>query len=176
MTDPTPASNGTSPDPCVGSSMRVPTGPRLMRRLTVIAIAVVVIGLFLSVLVPTVSRLHELSKRLTCQSNMKAIATGLKLYAGDPSFSSRVTIDWLVQEGHITPDQMLCPSSGLTVSNYVLAQHLRPDLPADAVILYEPKSNHGGEGGNILFADGHASFVRGEEYDRLIENLPSPGP
>ena len=63
---------------------------------------------------------------------------------------------------------LACPSSGLEKYNYVLVSLPGSDQPIDGrtVILYEPKSNHG-DGGNFLFTDGHASFVRGREYDRL---------
>jgi prepilin-type processing-associated H-X9-DG protein len=38
------------------------------------------------------------------------------------------------------------------------------------VVVYEPKSNHDGVGGNFLYADGHVEFVRVPEYDEIIRS------
>ena len=47
-----------------------------------------------------------------------------------------------------------------------------PGTDPRTVIAYEPKSNHGNEGGNVAFADGHVEFIKGQRYDDLIGNLP----
>ena len=74
----------------------------------------------------------------------------------------------LVQHRVNPKDRLICPSSGLQHSNYMI---VRPTPPIDnrTVVVYEPKSNHG-DGGNFLFADGHASFINGKQYDLMASN------
>ena len=47
---------------------------------------------------------------------------------------------------------------------------------ADNVVLYEPLQNHGGEGGNVLFCDGHVEFVPQADWEQVLRdggvNLP----
>ncbi len=54
-------------------------GFTLIELLVVIAI----IALLISILLPSLSRARELSKRLVCQANMKGIGTSCKIYAND---------------------------------------------------------------------------------------------
>lgn len=113
----------------------------------------------------------ELRKRLICTSNIKNVGTTLKIYSVADQGSLDTYIEWAVASGLIDPSSTICPSSGLSKCNYVWIPPLdTASIESNAVIMYEPKSNHRGEGGNILFADGHAEFVRGAEYDRLIES------
>lgn len=67
-------------------------GFTLIELLVVIAI----IALLISILLPSLSRARELSKRLVCASNLKGIATACKVYANDnreswptPAFSAK---------------------------------------------------------------------------------------
>ena len=54
-------------------------GFTLIELLVVIAI----IALLISILLPSLSRARELSKRLVCQSNIKGVGTSAKIYAND---------------------------------------------------------------------------------------------
>lgn len=56
-------------------------GFTLIELLVVIAI----IALLISILLPSLSRARELSKRLVCQSNIKGVGTSCKIYANDNS-------------------------------------------------------------------------------------------
>ena len=130
------------------------------------------------ILVPGLSSVKEASLRTVCQANLKGIAVAVSIYQYDHPGQIGSPFDYLIAQGDVPPKQFICPSSGLSTSNYVYVpvDLNDPNVSADTVMLYEPKTNHGGEGGNVIFADGHAEFVKGDDYDRLIAGLPPPGP
>ncbi|MCH8250908.1 MAG: DUF4190 domain-containing protein [Planctomycetes bacterium] len=131
--------------------------------------------LFVSILLPSLSRARELSKRLVCSANMRAVAISAKTYAEDNDGMMPTPLSALVDEGYLTPRQLICPSSGLNKCNYRLLG-IDPAEPTDGrtPFLYEPKSNHGGEGGNIVFADGQATFERAQSYDKILSARAPP--
>lgn len=45
------------------------------------------------------------------------------------------------------------------------------DLTADVILAYEPPSNHGGTGMNVLFGDGHVEWLEG----KLAQSVVSQG-
>ncbi len=123
------------------------------------------------------NRVRELSNRLACQANMKAIVEAMKIAINTASVPVVPSIDQLVQLGHIKRKQTLCPSSRADqctyrwVANAARSASSRPG----AVVMSEPKSNHGGLGGNLLYADGHAAFHIGEQYDAIVAKAGDRG-
>ena len=110
---------------------------------------------------------RELQRRMVCAANLKGIGVAFKVYSGEGWDGKAPAVEWLIARGCIEQRQAICPSSNLSQSNYVLVP--LPDRPVSdrTVIAYEPRSNHG-VGGNAVFADGHAEFLRGDDYDRLV--------
>jgi prepilin-type processing-associated H-X9-DG protein len=134
-------------------------------------VSLLLLPLLVAILLPSLSRARELSKRLVCASNLKGIGTTLKIYVNDDPGQGVPTLSLLVTRGEITPKQLICPSSEVDTTHYILVPGSVGTSDRGAVMAYEPKSNHGDEGGNVLFADGHVTFVRVPEYDDLIRDL-----
>ena len=133
-----------------------------------------VVPMMIAILLPSLSRARELSKRLVCAANMKGIGTTLMIYKNDHPGQPLPTLDELITAGDITPPMTLCPSSGLPTGNYILVHSDPPQPRGNSIVwMYEPASNHGGEGGNFLFIDGHVTFERLPKYDELIATVPS---
>lgn len=145
--------------------------------LTCGAVSMCTVPLLLSILLPSLSRARELSKRLVCAANMTSIGNAVATYSNNFPGQGSPTLNALVQRGDITQQVTVCPSSSAATSNYVLLP-----IPAgqtasgQTVLAYEPLSNHAGEGGNVLFLDGHVSFERVESYRRLMQQLPGQPP
>jgi prepilin-type processing-associated H-X9-DG protein len=100
---------------------------------------------------------------------MKAIGEAIKRYASGTNSEGEFDLDGLVRAGCLTREQTVCGSSGLGISNYIVARPSGLERPADeTIVLYEPLSNHGNEGGNFLYGDGHVMFNRRPLYDELV--------
>lgn len=157
-----------------------PLRTRSMWRLCVQVLLVVT--LFVAITVGLLERNRQHSMRLVCGSNLKGIATSWKIYGGAHPESKRPALAWMVAKGHVQLDATICPTGRPPKSNYVfLFPKLTKPLDNRSVVAYEPKSNHDGVGGNVVFADGHGKFVTGNEYDHLIaavkakdHQLPKP--
>ena len=160
---------------CGGAIMSdVPAAPRKKRKWAWLIVAVVIAAVLVCAAIPTVRRNRKLRNRLICSSNMKAIGTQFEVYVWNNLAFPRDPIQALVEMGYITPAQARCPVGGgrYTFVDRGVSSAAAEDVDFHArdVIVYEPLSNHNGEGANVLFGDGHSEFVTPDEFRRLIRD------
>ena len=148
-------------------------GPRRRPRKPM-ALLIALLAVFAATIIfygPT-SSWSELNRRLVCAANLKAIGGAVAQYDGP--LGSEPDLATIIASAGLDPSVLHCPNHPDAAPNYVVVwANVRPTkpLPNDAVIAYEPKENHAGEGGNILFADGHAAFLKGAAYDEAIAGV-----
>ena len=131
-------------------------------------VAVAIITLLISILLPSLARARELSKRSVCASQMRSISIALTSYASENHGQLPVNIAGFVRESGIDPMRFQCPSSGKD-PNYLLARAPRSGFTATMPVLFEPIENHGEEGGFVLFGDGSVRFLKKEEFEQVTK-------
>jgi len=146
------------------------------------ALSIVMVPVLISILLPSLSRARELSKRSVCAANMKGIGQALYIYAQDEpkGMFPEAGADWmgrLINAGNTTPKQFVCPSTADTLGDcsYIYVPGYGVNGDPKQIIVYEPIENHGGEGGNILYLDGHVQFVKSPQYEQAIAAIKLPG-
>lgn len=127
----------------------------------------------ISVLLPSLSRARDLSKRTVCAANLRGIGQAMYIHAQDdgkfpPDFKT------MLDEQNITRKQLICPSTTHMPSDpldscYVIVPGQSTyDNPSN-VLVYERPENHDGEGVNVLFQDGHVQFLKMREFRRRLD-------
>lgn len=128
-----------------------------------------------SVLLPSLSRARELSKRTVCAANMRGIGQAMYIYAQDyDDFRFAPDFEALIKANNTTPKQFICPSSDAEVGDLHACYEYIPGQTANDeptnVLIYEKKGCHQNEGGNVLFQDAHVEFVKPyEKIERLVK-------
>ncbi len=127
-----------------------------------------------SVLLPSLSRSRELSKRVVCAANLRGIGQAMYIHAQDDSDRFPPDFKTLIKENNTTPKQFVCPSSDAQLGDldacyaYIPGQTTYDD-PTN-VLVYEKPGCHQNEGGNVLFQDSHVEFIKPyEKIERLVK-------
>ncbi|HEY2589313.1 MAG TPA: hypothetical protein VGI81_26445 [Tepidisphaeraceae bacterium] len=145
--------------------------------------AVAVVGAFLAftVVAPFLNHRHpEENRRLKCELNILQIGQGIALFANEHGGKFPDDLATLFANGNLDARVFVCPLTGDTPApaapttqataaglrqpghcSYIyLGKGLTDQIAkADTVLLYEPISNHGGDGMHVLFGDFHVEWV-----------------
>jgi hypothetical protein len=121
--------------------------------------------------------------RLVCGTNLNGLGKAMMIYANDYDGKYPTANKWcdlLIQGDYTTEKQFVCRSASREDDNgrcnYAMNPNCEPNSPRDMVLLFETEAgwnqfggpeilttdNHGGEGCNILFNNGHVKFVRND--------------
>jgi prepilin-type processing-associated H-X9-DG protein len=156
---------------------------------------VVIGGMLISVLLPSLCKSRETANVAKCASNLHQIGLAILLYAQDNGGHYPPSLALLPKYEQITPAVMICPSSNDEITSapdtagivaeldaaetnaqghhhclsYIyVGQKLTTETAfATTIVAYEPLQNHQGEGTNVLFGDGHAEWFGKSAWKKL---------
>jgi prepilin-type processing-associated H-X9-DG protein len=139
---------------------------------------VLLLVLLVAVLLPMTGRARPGAVRIACAANLRGVGQSVAMYANAHGGAFPDTLEQAVATGYVPDVRIFCcpgakdtPATGGTpaaeAADLVAGGHLSYayvggglTLAADrnTVIAYEHATNHEGQGGNVLFADGHAEW------------------
>ena len=121
---------------------------------------------------------------------MRQIGQAMMLYATENQGAFPPRPEDLLLSQPITSDVFVCPSTtdtkapgtsavaaaaklsaGGHLSFIYVGAGLNSNATPDTILLYEPITNHSGDGINVLYGDGHVEFQSKAEANRIINEL-----
>ena len=144
-------------------------------------------ALMASILLPSLNRARETANRVKCASNLRQIGEGILLYSNENKGSYPPDLGTLIKTEDITAASFVCPDTNNTPppnmtpddaanwvnnnSDYIyIGANLKQGANPALVVCYEKDGNHGGDGINMLFADGHVEFLKLDEAHKYIND------
>ncbi|MFT3787545.1 MAG: DUF4190 domain-containing protein [Tepidisphaeraceae bacterium] len=129
-------------------------------------------ALQISILLPSLNRAREMANRAKCRSQLAQIGTGLRIYAVQNNGQFPPDLATLLTEADLPSGITNCPDAPTSGTSYVyvgkgVSERL---VTSNDAIVFEVLSNHHGEGGNVVFGDGHVDWVPRKSYNALVNN------
>ncbi len=137
-----------------------------------------------------VRQAQQTAKQVQCSSNLNQIGAALQVYAGNNNAKYPAKLGALIQAGYASPNVFICPHTADTpapggstrsqaanlekgghLSYIYIGQNLDENSPDDAVLVYEKLGNHGNQGTNVLFKDGHVEWYDATQTATLMGEL-----
>ncbi|MHC4914509.1 MAG: hypothetical protein ACYTGB_03375 [Planctomycetota bacterium] len=159
--------------------------PRRKRHLTLAEAMVILLLLFLLgglATPPLQFRSRAPARRAYCKSNVRQLALACMIYAEDNNGAFPQKLAQLYPTYIDNAKVFSCPSCPSTYrdfqsgavtaasSSYVLVPGMRDDMRAQFILIHEKATaNHGGDGGNVGFVDGHVEWHRTGAFEQNIK-------
>jgi prepilin-type processing-associated H-X9-DG protein len=151
-------------------------------------------GLMASILLPSLSRARETANRVKCAANLRTMGQGLLLYANDHKGKYPLSIGELLTL-QLPLEIFVCPSSGKSVPANIVNADLQTQMTwvndngdyvymganktssarASEIIVYERADDHGQQGINILYGDGHVDWIIMARANQMIQQQMQRG-
>lgn len=149
-----------------------------------------------SILLPSLNRARETANRVKCASNLRMMGQATLLYGTNHQNAYPPDQGTMLDQVDLVPEMFICPSaseadagSGIPReewsawanehSHYVYlgAGMKLTETDAATVIAYDRPQNHDDEGINVLFGDGHVSWLNLNDAREIIlaQNPDAPG-
>ena len=162
--------------------------PRLKAFLIVLTMGLVTAGM-IGVLLPSLNHTRHYSPEQRCASNLRQIGQGVQMYANENRGAFPPDFPTLLLTQDLTAEVFVCNQTGdvratgrdmQAIAGQLMAgghlsyvytgRGLTAQSPADAVVAYEPLSNHGDEA-NVLWADGTLKWLDAAAMKKLTDEL-----
>jgi hypothetical protein len=124
-----------------------------------------------SILLPSLQRARELSKRTVSAANLRGIGQACMIYANEHDDQFPPDLNVLLRDGVLTEKQFRAPLDDAWQpggSSYTYIPGQTPDGDPANVLAYEHPDINNGEGGNVLYVSGHVEFKRGDALPQAV--------
>ncbi|HPF38493.1 MAG TPA: hypothetical protein P5081_14395 [Phycisphaerae bacterium] len=109
--------------------------------------------------------------KTVCAGNLRGIGQAMYIYAMDePDGMFPDDLQKVVDANNASHKQFICPEAPAGRRCYFYAPGASLKSDPDVVLMYEDPRNHNGEGGNVLFQDGHVVFIKFPEYQEIVDS------
>lgn len=145
-------------------------------------------GVMMRIMLPSLNRARETANRVKCASNMRQIGQAMQLYANEHKGKFPNDFGEMLLTQDVTIEVFTCPSSAANIPAevrqmqpqqqaawvnanahyYYLGKGKNNAIDPSRVMIYEKEANHGGDGMNMLFGDGHAEFMSMPAAKKLL--------
>ena len=162
----------------------------------IICLAVLGVPLLIAILLPALNHVRAEAQKAKCAANLTQFAAACTVYANsnkDGEYPDSIVS--LLKSTSYPADILVCPASNDTVSTtstftmvddselkghcsyvYVGKGLISSAADSQAVLAYEPLSNHHDKGIHVLYADLSVRFLQRYEAQQLIQQLESAPP
>lgn len=128
--------------------------------------------------IPNLLEAREQAHRIACASQMRTIGYLILMYSNENRGFLPPDLETLLTTQAAPPGFLDCPNAKrayIYVADRANQRYwdLVTQVASAELMLYEPMTNHDGEGMNMLFGDGHVEFVAPDVAEKLIAEANS---